>query len=222
MKDRHSSSLFAPDLFEQLDAQRSNRAYLNKEAIYEQGDKADAVFYIVSGHIKLTIISTSGKKAVVAILRPGDFFGEGCLRKQSLRMSTATSMESTIVIRVTRANAFRSIRRDSTFAQAFIVNLLLRIEHSNEELADQVFSSSERRLARTLWSMSGLAGEYETELTNLKVSQETLAEMVGTTRSRVSYFMNRFRERGFIDYNGSIQVHPSLLTFLSEEKASEK
>jgi len=179
-----------------------------------QGDKADAMFYVHSGNVKLTVASKSGKRAVIAILRPGDFFGEGCMTRQSLRMSTATAIESSTVARVERATVVRIIHEEPAFAKLFISYLLFRIGRFQEEFVDQIFSTSEKRLARILLLLAGFGGQSKPKPIVLKVSQETLAEMVGTTRSRVSYFMNRFREQGFIDYNGSLRVHKSLLTFL--------
>src|SRR6185437_12272951 len=162
--------------------------------------------YIRDGHVKLTVTSKSGKKAVIAILRRGDCFGEGCVIKQSLRNSTATAIEATTTIRIMRANIVRIIHQEPAFAKLFISYLLLRIGRIEEEFLDQMFHSSEKRLARILLLMAGFGLNAETEPALLKVSQRTLAEMVGTTRSRVSYFMNSFRRRGFIDYNGSVRV----------------
>jgi CRP/FNR family cyclic AMP-dependent transcriptional regulator len=166
--------------------------------------------------VKLTVSSKNGKKAVIAILRQGDFFGEGCVARQSLRISTATAIEATTIARVLRADIVRMIREDRAFAKLFISHLLIRIERVEEEFLDQIFNSSEKRLARILLLMAGMGPEADTEPILLKVSQRTLAEMVGTTRSRVSYFMNNFRSRGFIDYNGSVRVLPGLLSFLIE------
>jgi CRP-like cAMP-binding protein len=204
-------------ILDRVDTQAITRAYLNKEAIYSQGEKADALFYILSGNVKLTATSRSGKKAIIAILSRGDFFGEGCLVRKSMRPSTAISIDSSSIARVKRANIVRMIHRDAPFAKLFISHLILRIARIQDEFVDQIFSSSEKRLARILLLTAGFGEQSEPEPVLLKVSQETLAEMVGTTRSRVSYFMNRFRERGFIDYNGTLQVHPSLLTFLTHE-----
>jgi len=204
------------DFFRWIDAPMSTHSYRNKQAIFAQGDKADALLYIRDGHVKLTVTSKSGKKAVIAILRQGDFFGEGCVTKQSLRISTATAIEATTIVRVMRADMVRMIHQDPAFAELFISHLLIRIGRIEEEFLDQIFNSSERRLARILLLMAGLRLHTNTEPTLLKVSQRTLAEMVGTTRSRVSHFMNSFRTRGFIDYNGSMRVLPGLLTFLNK------
>ncbi len=189
----------------------------NRQVIFSQGERADTLFYIRDGQVKLTVTSKSGKKAVIAILRRGDFFGEGCVTKQSLRISTATAIEATTIVGVMRADLVRIIHREPEFAKLFIAHLLIRIGRIEEEFLDQIFNSSEKRLARILLLMAGLGLQSDTEPALIKVSQQTLAEMVGTTRSRVSYFMNSFRSRGFINYNGSVQVHPALLTFLTKD-----
>ena len=207
-------------LFNRMDVQSTTRLYVHREEIFAQNDRADALFYIRIGYVKLTVKAKNGKRAVVGILHSGDFFGEGCLIARSLRMSTATAVHPCSIARVSRANLARVIHREPIFAKLFISGLLLRIGRIEEEFVDQIFSSSEKRLARILLSMAGFGGDTDREPVQIKVSQETLAEMVGTTRSRVSYFMNRFRKRGFIDYNGSLQVHPSLFRFLAIDEAS--
>jgi CRP/FNR family transcriptional regulator, cyclic AMP receptor protein len=204
-------------LFNRVDSQTTTREYRNRQTIFAQGDKADAMFYIRNGNVKLTVASRSGKKAVIAILRHGDFFGEGCLARQSLRTSTATAIQSPTIARVKRAAMVRIIRQEPAFAKRFISYLLLRIGRIEDEFVDQIFSSSEKRLARILLLLAGFGLQSKPKLALVKVSQETLAEMVGTTRSRVSYFMNRFRKMGFIDYNGTLRVHKALLTFLLDE-----
>jgi CRP-like cAMP-binding protein len=195
----------------------TTRDYRNKQAIFAQGDKADAMFYIQNGNVKLTVASRSGKKAVIAVLRRGDFFGEGCLTRQALRISTATSIRPSTIARLKRATIIRIIHEDSAFAKLFISYLLVRIGRIEDEFVDQIFSSSEKRLARILLLQASFGPHSKPESAILKVSQETLAEMVGTTRSRISYFMNRFRKMGLIDYNGSLRVHRKLLTFLLHE-----
>ena len=209
---------FTPlDLFNRMDAQTTTRDYRNRQTIFAQGDKADAMFYVQNGNVKLTVESKSGKKAVIAILRHGDFFGEGCLARQSLWTSTAMAIQPSTIARVKRAAIVRIIRREPAFAKLFISYLLFRIGRIEDEFVDQIFSSSEKRLARILLLLAGVGLQSKPKLALVKVNQETLAEMVGTTRSRVSYFMNRFREMGFIDYNGSLRVHKTLLTFLLNE-----
>jgi CRP/FNR family cyclic AMP-dependent transcriptional regulator len=205
-------------LFKRADAQAAIRDYPNKQAIFTQGDNADAIFCVQSGHVKLTVTSKNGKKAVLAILNSGEIFGEECLIRQALRISTATAIAPSTIARVNRAHTVRIIHQEPAFTKLFISHLLLRIERIEEEFVDQIFSSSERRLARILLLLAGSRLRSTTpEPVLLKVSQETLAEMVGTTRSRVSYFMNRFRDLGFIDYSGSLEVHPALLTFLTND-----
>ena len=209
---------FTPlDLFNRMDTQTTTRDYRNRQTILVQGDKADAMFYVQNGNVKLTVASKSGKKAVIAILRHGDFFGEGCLARQSLWTSTATAIQPSTIARVKRAPILRIIRQEPAFAKLFISYLLFRIGRIEDEFVDQIFSSSEKRLARILLLLAGVGLQSKPKLALVKVNQETLAEMVGTTRSRVSYFMNRFREMGFIDYNGSLRVHKTLLTFLLNE-----
>ncbi len=207
------------DFFQKTDPRAATRDYENRQVIFTQGDKADAMFYIQHGSVKLTVRSTSGKKAVIALLRQGDIFGENCMVKQSLRMSTATAVQSSTIARVKKATLARIIQQEPAFAKFFIAYLLVRIGRVEERLVDQISSSSENRLARILLLLAGIGLHSKpTEPIILKVSQETLAEMVGTTRSRVSYFMNRFRKMGFIDYNGSLRVHRALLTFFSTSK----
>ncbi len=219
----NSHPAFDPlDLFKRIDTQAATRDYQNRQVIFAQGDKADAIFYIQDGSVKLTVMSDdgkNGKKAVIAILRQGDFFGEGCLVKRSLRMSTATAVQSSTIARVKRAPLARVIQQKPAFAKLFIAYLLFRIGRVEEKLVDQISSSSERRLAKILLLLAGVGLQSKpAEPVILKVSQETLAEMVGTTRSRVSYFMNRFRKMGLIDYNGTLQVHGALLTLFSTSK----
>jgi CRP-like cAMP-binding protein len=217
MASKKQSAQMPIDFFRRLDTPTSTHEYRNKQPVFSQGDKADALFYIKDGHVKLTVRSKGGKKAVIAILREGDFFGEGCVIRQSLRISTATAIEATTIVRVMRADIVRIIHREPEFAKLFISRLLIRIGRIEDEFLDQIFSSSEKRLARILLLMAGFGPHAESEPVEFKVSQGTLAEIVGTTRSRVSFFMNSFRSRGFIDYNGSVQVHPALLMFLMED-----
>jgi CRP/FNR family cyclic AMP-dependent transcriptional regulator len=202
------------ELLSRIDVHAIPRDYRHKQAIFAQGDKADAMFYVQNGNVKLTVTSKEGKKAVIAILRQGDFFGEGCLATQSLRMSSATAIQASMITRVKRVTIARLIREDPVFARLFVSHLLTRIERIEEEFVDQIFSSSEKRLARILLVLASFGLQSKPEPAILKVNQETLAEMVGTTRSRVSYFMNRFRKMGLIEYNGGLQVHRKLLTFL--------
>jgi CRP-like cAMP-binding protein len=197
--------------------QSTTQEYRSGQVIFEQGDKADALFYIQNGNAKLTVVPKRGKKAVIAILRCGDFFGEGCLTGESIRSSTAKAIRRSTITRVKRQAIVRIIRQEPAFAKLFISHLLFRIGRVEEDLVDHVCSSSEKRLARILLLLSDYGLEATPELALPKVDQETLAEMVGTTRSRVSFFMNRFREMGLIDYNGSLHVHKALHTFLLDE-----
>lgn len=215
MKAKIQGSATPLDFFKRLDAQSATRDYLNRQEIYTQSDQADALFYIRRGYVKLTVRAKDGKKAVIGILHHGDFFGEGCLVKQSLRRSTATAVHPCTIACVSRSHLASVIHKEPAFAKLFIAHLLQRIGRIEEDLVDQIFSSSEKRLARILLAMAGFGDQTDPQPVRIKVSQETLAEMVGTTRSRVSYFMNRFRKLGFIDYNGSVEVHPALQSFLT-------
>jgi CRP/FNR family transcriptional regulator, cyclic AMP receptor protein len=200
-----------------IGSRRTSRDYLNKQPIFSQGDVADAMFYVEAGNVKLTVLSKRGKKAVIAIFRQGDFFGEGCLGAPSLRMSTAAAVHLATIMRVEKATIVRIIHDDPVFARLLIAHLLSRVVRIEEDFLDQLFNSSEKRLARTLLSLASFGTQSKPDPAILKVSQGTLAEMIGTTRSRVSFFMNRFRKMGLIDYNGSLRVHKALLTFLLHE-----
>ncbi len=186
------------------------RNYRDKEIVFSQGDTADAVFYIQSGTVKLTAVSSRRKKAIIALLQRGRFFGEGCLAGQSLRISTARSIGHSNIVRLRKESMVRTLKRDSHFASQFVTYLLSRIVRIEEDLVDQFFNFSERRLARVLLLFGEISKESKSE-NPLKVSQSTLAEMVGTTRARVSKFMNDFRKKGFVNYNGSLQINSALL-----------
>jgi CRP-like cAMP-binding protein len=167
--------------------------------------------------VKLTVLSKRGKKAVIAIFQQGDFFGEGCLEVAALRVSTATAVQSSTIVRVERASILRIIHDDPRFARLLIAHLLSRVARVEDDFLDQLFNSSEKRLARTLLSLANFGTQVKPPSAVFKVSQGTLAEMIGTTRSRVSFFMNRFRKLGLIDYNGTVKVHKELMTFLLHE-----
>jgi CRP/FNR family cyclic AMP-dependent transcriptional regulator len=215
---RKRALTFNTEMFlDRIGKQSTNQDFQNKQLIFAQGDAADSMFYIDAGNVKLTVVSKRGKKAVIAIFRQGDFFGEGCLAAASLRMSSATAVNLAIVTRVKRATIVRIIHDDPAFARMFIAHLLSRVARIEDDFLDQVFNSSEKRLARTLLSLASFGTQSKPNPAILKVSQGTLAEMIGTTRSRVSFFMNRFRNLGLIDYNGSLQVHRELLTYLLHE-----
>ena len=189
----------------------SVRNYRNNEIIFSQGDTADAVFYIHSGTVKLTVVSARHKKAVIAFLRRGSFFGEGCLGGQSLRICTAKAVGESSIARLRRGSTVRTLERDPQFSKLFNAYLLSRIIRIEEDLVDQFFNFSERRLARVLLLFGQIIKESKPECP-LKVSQATLAEMVGTTRARVSKFMNGFRKKGFVRYNGGLQINSALIT----------
>ena len=192
-------------------ANRTTKDYRKSQTIFSQGDRADAVFFVERGKVKLTVVSEQGKQAVIAVLGPGSFFGEGCLAGQPMRMSTATAMTDSSIELVPRETMIRALREDAEFSKLFIAYLLSRNIRIEEDLVDQLFNSSEKRLARILLLLANFGKEGRPERVVPKVSQETLAEMVGTTRSRVSFFMNKFRKLGFIEYNGGLEVHSSLL-----------
>lgn len=180
--------------------------------IFAQGDAADAVFYIQDGQVKLSVVSARGKEAVIAILKAQSFFGEGCLAGQPLRMATATALTDGALMRIEKHEMIRALHADPAFAELFMAYLLSRSLRIEEDLIDQLFNSSEKRLARVLLLLARFGEDGQVEAVIPRLSQETLAEMIGTTRSRVSFFLNKFRKLGFIDYNGGIHVHNSLLT----------
>jgi len=182
-----------------------------KQMIFSQGDGADAVFYIRAGKVKLTVVSKEGKEATIGILKEGDFFGEGALAGQMVRMGSAAAMTDCELLRVNKKAMMEALHREHAFSDMFVAYLLARNIRYEEELVDQLFNSSEKRLARVLLLLAHFGKERIPETVVPKISQETLAEMIGTTRSRVSFFMNRFRKLGFIHYNGGLQVHSSLL-----------
>ena len=185
-----------------------------KQIVYSQGDVAEAVFYIQGGKVKLSVVSQQGKEAVVAILEQGSFFGESCLAGQIVRTATATALEDSSIVRIDKDAMLRVLHEEPTFAELFMSYLLAHTIRIQEDLVDQLFNSSEKRLARILLLLAHFGKEGKPEPVIAKVSQEMLAEMIGTTRSRVSFFMNKFRKLGFIDYNGELHVHSSLLNIV--------
>jgi CRP-like cAMP-binding protein len=193
---------------------RTASTYAQDDVVYRQASPADAVFYIRKGRIKIEVASKQGKEAVVAILGPGEFFGEGCLIGQPLRLATARAMVESAVMRVGKAEMIRVLHDEPAFGEVFMAHLLTRNSRVEEDLADQLFNSSEKRLARTLLLLANFGKEGAPQAITAKISQETLAEIVGTTRPRVNTFMNKFRKLGFIEYNGSLKVHNSLLSIL--------
>jgi len=182
-----------------------------KQTIFTQGDEADAVFYVQKGKVKLTVVSKTGKEATIGILSEGNFFGEGSLAGQALRMGSAAAMTDCQLLRIEKKAMMAALHREHAFSDMFVAYLLARNIRYEEDLVDQLFNSSEKRLARVLLMLAHFGKEGVPETVVPGISQETLAEMVGTTRSRVSFFMNRFRKLGFIHYNGGLQVHSSLL-----------
>ncbi len=189
----------------------ATRDYRKTQPVFSQGERADAVFFVQRGKIKVTVLSRQGKQAVIALLGPGDFFGEGCLAGQPVRMATATAMTESSIVRLPKQTMIRALHRDAVFAELFTAYLLSRNIRIEEDLVDQLFNSSERRLARILLLLANFGKAGRPEPVVPKISQETLAEMVGTTRSRISHFMNKFRKLGFVAYNGRLEVHSSLL-----------
>src|SRR5438876_8596837 len=203
---------FDPKVFlSKVNGGRAISDYRKDQIVYTQGESADAVFYIRSGKVKSTVVSEQGKEAVVALLGTGDFFGEGCLTGQPLRLATVSAMTECVIVRIAKADITRVIHDEPAFAELFIAHLLARNSRVEEDLVDQLFNSSEKRLARILLLLANFGKEGRPEPVVPKISQEMLAEMVGTTRSRISHFMNKFRKLGFLDYNGRLEVHSSLL-----------
>ena len=188
------------------------------EHVFEQGDVADTVFYIQKGKVKLTVLSDQGKEAVVAILESGQFFGEGCMNGHALRIATTTAMEDCLITVITKPAMIAALHDEPKFSELFMAYLLTRNSRIEEDLIDQLFNSSERRLARLLLLLANFGKEGSSQPISPDISQETLAEMIGTTRSRVSHFMNKFRKLGLISYNGHIEVNNSLLNAVLHEK----
>jgi CRP/FNR family cyclic AMP-dependent transcriptional regulator len=186
--------------------------------VFKQGDAADTVFYIQKGRVKLTVLSEQGKEAVVGILELGQFFGEGCLNGHPLRIATTTAMEECVITSITKEAMIAALRTEPKFSELFMAYLLTRNSRVEEDLIDQLFNSSEKRLARLLLLLAHFGKEGRPQPILVDISQETLAEMIGTTRSRVSYFMNKFRKLGLISYNGKIEVHNSLLNAVLHDK----
>jgi CRP-like cAMP-binding protein len=206
-------SKFNPTAFlSTMDSGRKIATFSKKQTIFAQGDSADAVFYVQKGKVKLVVVSKIGKEATIGILNEGDFFGEGCLKGQPLRLCSATAMTDCSVMKIDRKSMIEVLHREHAFSDVFVAYLLARNIRYEEDLVDQLFNSSEKRLARILLLLAHFGKEGKPEIVIPKMSQESLAEMVGTTRSRVSFFMNRFRKMGFVDYDGDgLQVHSSLL-----------
>jgi len=217
IKAKQKSVFDAENFLDSSGVARKVKEHKSAEAIYAQGDAATAVMYLQSGGVKLTVVNEVGKEAVVAILGPGDFFGEGCLAGQSVRMSTATAITPTTVLVIEKSEMFKVLHEEHALSDRFIRFMLARNIRIEEDLIDQLFNSSEKRLARTLLLLARYGKEDRPHGVLPKMSQETLAEMIGTTRSRVNFFMNKFRKMGFIEYNGGLQINTSLLSVVLHE-----
>jgi CRP-like cAMP-binding protein len=210
---RRAVTEFDPkDFLAKVGGGRTIAKYRKNSKIFAQGDVADAVFYIQKGEVKVSVLSEQGREAVIAILVKDEFLGEGCLAGQQRRMSSATAHTDCEIMRIERPEIVAALSNHPEFSQLFVSHLLTRSIRIEEDLVDQLFNSSEKRLARTLLLLANFGKEGKPEAIITKVSQETLAEMIGTTRSRVSFFMNKFRKLGFISYNGKLEVHSSLLS----------
>jgi CRP-like cAMP-binding protein len=207
---------FSPEAFlSTVGYGKSLLTFPKKHILFSQGESADAIFYIQEGQVKLSVLSQEGKEAVIAILEKGSFVGEGCLAGQLIWMATAATTEDSFLLRIEKQTMIEALHKDSTFSELFLTYLLSRSIRIQEDLVDQLFNSSEKRLARVLLLMAHFGKEGKSEVVIPKISQEVLAEMIGTTRSRVSHFMNKFRKLGFLDYNaGGVHVHSSLLSIV--------
>src|ERR1700735_1255238 len=197
---------------------RSIGKYRKGQVVFSQGDAGDAVFYIQKGKAKLAVVSEQGKEAVIAILGTDEFFGEGCLAGQAQRIATVTTMTDSVIARLEKTAIIKVIHEEPAFSELFIAHLLGRSIRVEADLVDQLFNSSEKRLARLLLLLANFGKDGTPEPVIAKISQETLAEMIGTTRSRVSFFMNKFRNAGFIDYNGHLEIHSSLLSVVLADR----
>lgn len=216
---RSSGTRFDPAAFLETSAKgRIISTHQKRQIIFAQGDAADSVLYIKRGRIKVTVVSKHGREAVVAILGSDEFLGEGCLIGQPKRLATATAMTECVTMRVEKAEILRVLHDEPAFCQTFISHILARSARVEEDLVDQLFNSTEKRLARLLLLLANFGKEGRPEPIVAKISQKTLAEMIGTTRSRVSHFMNKFRHLGFIEYNGRLKVHSSLLGVVLNEQ----
>ena len=214
LKSNERSS-FDPKIFlDKVGEGRTITDYRKNQVVFSQGDPADAIFYIQKGKVKLTVVSEHGKEAVIAILEAGHFFGEGCLAGQPLRIATAGAISDCVILRLEKSDTIRVLHDEPAFSALLLEYLLSRNIRIEEDLVDQLFNSSEKRLARVLLLLANFGKEGKPEPVIANISQETLAEMIGTTRSRVSHFMNKFRKLGFIDYNGGLKVHSSLLNIV--------
>ena len=211
MARKQLSSATLREFFSKVGAGQTALPYLKKQLIYAQGDPADAIFYVEKGRVKLTVVSPRGKSAVVAMVGPGEFFAEGCLAGQPLRTASASAMTEVTLIRIERRAMIAALHGPSGLTELFISHLLSRTARMEEDLVDQLFNSSEKRLARVLLLLAHFGKEGKSEPVLPSISQQTLAEMIGSTRSRVNGFMNKFRKLGFVDYDSGLRVHSSLM-----------
>jgi CRP/FNR family cyclic AMP-dependent transcriptional regulator len=217
MKSKRKNTFNRQVYLESVGASRRVAEFGKKQAIFSQGEPADSVMYVQKGSVKLTVVNETGKEAVVAIFGCGDFFGEGGMAGQTIRMGTATAVVPTTVLVIGKDEMMRALHTEPSLSERFIDYMLARNIRVEADLIDQLFNSTEKRLARTLLLLARYGGEDQPERVLQKVSQETLAEMIGTTRSRVNLFMNKFRKMGFIEYNGEIKINKSLLTVVLHE-----
>jgi CRP/FNR family transcriptional regulator, cyclic AMP receptor protein len=219
---KHTHTFNSRNFLKRVGMQETTREYQDRQAVYSQGDAADAMFHIQNGNVKLVVASPHGKRAVIAILGPGDVFGEGCLVNRSLRMSSATAIQLSTISSVKRGTLIRLIHQKPAFAKLLISYLLSRMCRVEEDFVDRLFNFSEKRLARILLLLANLGKEGRSGSAFPRINQEQLAQMVGTTRSRISHFMSKFRKLGFVDYhgNGPLTVHGSLLSALLHDRRS--
>lgn len=217
MKPRKKSAFDAQAFLESVGTSRRIKEFRRQQIIFSQGDAADSVMYVQRGGVKFTVVNESGKEAVIAVFGPGDFFGEGGMAGQTLRMGTATAIVPTTVLLIEKSEMIRVLHEEHELSDRFIAHILARNIRVEADLVDQLFNSTEKRLARTLLLLARYGKEGQPERVLQMVSQETLAEMIGTTRTRVNLFMNKFRKLGFIEYNGGIKVNKSLLSVVLHE-----
>jgi len=220
---RRGKARFDPKIFlANVGGGKTVSKYSRDQIVFSQGEVANAVFYIQQGQVKLTVVSEQGKEAVVAILGPGHFFGEGCLNGHPLRIATTRAIDECVITRIEKAAMIAALHKEPEFSELFMAYLLTRNSRIEEDLIDQLFNSSEKRLARLLLLLANFGKEGRPEPIVGQFSQETLAEMIGTTRARVSFFMNKFRKLGYIDYNGHLEIHNSLLNVVLYDKPEIK
>ena len=221
-KNTNEAAFDPKDFLAKVGEGKTMLEFRKDQIVFAQGDAADTVFYIKKGRVKVVVISEQGKEAVVGILEPGQFFGEGCMNGHAMRIATTTAMEDCLVTAITKTAMLAALHDQPKFSEMFMAYLLTRNNRIEEDLIDQLFNSSERRLARLLLLLANFGKEGSPQPIIPNISQETLAEMIGTTRSRVSFFMNKFRKLGFISYNGKIEVNSSLLNAVLYDKPEIK